>query len=94
MAQMKLQGKNSKKISTSKKKKMKETLKDMEESRKEDSIQLRRDIQQRIMELESDKEKANKIENDLREQLRLLTIKKYRIDGALIVLSEILKEKE
>ena len=89
---MKLQGKNSKKLNKSISKKMKETLKGMEIIRKEDSIQLRQLINQRITFLKEQKKNCIEKYRNLKEQLRIFEIKNYQIDGALTALEDLIKE--
>lgn len=94
MKKMTLQGKNSKRIPKEKLKKMEETLKDMEEIRAKDSIQLRNQIKAKIAYYNEERAKSLEIENKLRGQLQILKIKQNRIDGAIIALSELIKEED
>ena len=87
---MKLQGKNVKNLPKDKKRKMEETLKVMTETRKEDSVQLRKQIQDDILHLDEELKKAKQYETQLRGQLETIIIQKHRLDGALIALSKLL----
>lgn len=91
---MKLQGKNVKFLSKKQKAKMENTLADMEENRKKDSIQLRQSIQQKITWLLEQQVNADKVEKKLLEQLEQLKMQKSRIIGALTVLRELITSKD
>lgn len=91
---MRLTGKNVNKIDKNKRIKIEQTLTDMTANRIEDSIQLRKEITEKIRFLETEKEKAENIEKELREQLSILQIKRIRFDGAIIALTEVLESKK
>lgn len=89
---MELQGKNVEKFPEEIKVKMEETLADMEETRREDSIQLRQKITKQISFLYEQQVKAVEVEKKLTGQLESLQKQKSQIEGALIALKNLLVE--
>ena len=87
---MELQGNNAKKQSPEQLVKMEQTLEDMEEVRKEDSIQLRQRLFQKETWLLQQQKNARELENKLKGRLKVIREKKLRIEGALTVLEEFL----
>ena len=90
MKKMKLQGTNSKKIPKEKKEKMDKTLEDMTDVRNTDNVRLRLIIQKQIDYLNEQHANAIKVINTLNKQLKDVTEKAIKIEGALLGLTRVL----
>jgi CTP:phosphocholine cytidylyltransferase-like protein len=81
-------------VSDSERKKIEETIKTMKETRIEDTIKLRKIIDEKIAYLKEQYNNAINVENNLKSQLKKLSDQKLRIEGALSSLNNILKKAE
>ena len=88
---MKLKGKNSKKLKPTTKKKMEDTLKRMEDTRVKDSVNIRAQINAKIVTLKAEKEKAVKYIADFKKKIIEIEEMSLKIDGALVALEEVVK---
>jgi len=88
---MKLKGKNSKKLKGNTKAKMEKTLKKMEETRKNDTINLRAQIDKKIEVLIAEREKATNYKDTLNKKIIEIDKMSLRIDGAIVALKELVQ---
>lgn len=86
----KLKGKNVAKLKVDKKKKMEKTLKRMDEVRKEDSMRLRTQIEEKIKIHKEDIVKADGYMESLNKKIDSMKDMKLKLEGAIISLQEIL----
>ena len=93
MGKMKLQGSNVKKLSKSERRRKELTLKRMEETRKEDTIQLRQEVKQKLQYYIEEYQKNSKLEQELRNELKVAQDNKLKLVGAISALKLVLGEK-
>ena len=92
MGKMKLQGNNVKKLSKSERRRKELTLKSMEEIRKEDTIQLRQKVKQKLQYYIEEYQKNSKSEQELRNELKVAQDNKLKLIGAISALKLVLGE--
>ena len=88
-----LKGTNSKKLKGKKKDKMVKTLKRMDKNREDDNTRLRHKLQEQISKHKADVVKADNFIKESNQKLYSFRISKFKIEGAIISLQEILSNE-
>jgi len=97
MSKRKLKGKNSKRISTEKKKKMDKTLEKMSKVREKDNIILRDVLQAKLKYVLAEREKGIELVKNLKEKIKITENQILKLEGAIITIQgvfTITKQKE
>ena len=92
--ELELKGQNASRIKPDKKKKMKATLKVMQENRKKDSLNLRDVAESKLKWAKHEREKRIETIKKTNENLKQLQLQVVKLDGVILAYEELLAKKE
>ena len=91
---LELKGQNASRIKPEKKKKMKATLKTMQENREKDSLNLRDVAESKLKWAQHEREKRIETIKKTNETLKQLQLQVVKLDGVILAYEELLGNKE
>ena len=94
MKKLKLKGRNSKRLKPKQKERMQKTLNVMQKNRIEDSHYIRDLINKKLEWAIAEREKGTKAIEPLQNQIKRIITQMNKLDGAILVLNELLSPKE
>lgn len=90
----KLRGKNFERMSKKQKVKVEKTVKRMSNIRKKDSINLRKNIKDKLEYAQQEKKKGLKAIENFKNNIQINTREIWKLEGVILVLSQLLEEEE
>lgn len=90
----KLRGKNFERMSKKQKVKVEKTAKRMSNIRKKDSINLRKNIKDKLEYAQQEKKKGLKAIENFKNNIQINTREIWKLEGVILVLSQLLEEEE